>query len=117
MGQLTEVWSELSSAAGAAGRIADILAIKPTIVAPANPLRLPEPPRGEIAFENVSFAYPTRPETSVVSGLSLSVRAGETVAIVGPSGAGKSTLGRLLAGMDAPSGGTVTLGGVALSEF
>ena len=116
MGQLSEVWSELSSAAGAAGRIADILAIKPTIVAPANPLRLPEPPRGEIAFENVSFAYPTRPETSVVSGLSLSVRAGETVAIVGPSGAGKSTVFQLLMRFYDPTGGKVLVDGVDVRQ-
>ena len=116
MGQLSEVWSELSSAAGAAGRIADLLAIKPTIVAPANPLRLPEPPRGEIAFENVSFAYPTRPETSVVSGLTLSVRAGETVAIVGPSGAGKSTVFQLLMRFYDPTGGRVLVDGVDVRQ-
>jgi len=61
LGQLSEVWSELSAAAGAAGRIAEILAVRPGIVAPDHPLPMPEPPRGEITFDHVRFAYPTRP--------------------------------------------------------
>ena len=76
LGQLSEVWSELSAAAGAGGRIAEILAVQPSITAPARATALPQPPRGEISFENVTFAYPTRLDGQVVRDLSFSVRPG-----------------------------------------
>ncbi len=112
LGQLSEVWSELSSAAGAAGRIAELLDTKPRIVAPANPVAMREPPRGEIAFDNVSFAYPTRVGAPIVAGLSFTIKAGETVAIVGPSGAGKSTVFQLLMRFYDPVGGRVLVDGL-----
>ncbi len=76
LGQLSEVWSEISAAAGAAGRIAEILATQPQVTAPAHPRALPTPPRGEIAFENVSFAYPGRPDRPVFYDLEFYRRAG-----------------------------------------
>ena len=112
LGQLSEVWSELSAAAGAAGRISELLEIKSSIVAPANPTPFPEPSRGEVQFDGVGFAYPTRADAPVVSGLSFQVKAGETVAIVGPSGAGKSTVFQLLMRFYDPLSGRILVDGV-----
>ena len=116
LGEISQVWSEVSQAAGAAARIGDLLAARPRIVAPAHPLPLPTPARGEVAFENVTFAYPTRPDDNVLSGVSFRVRPGEVVAIVGPSGAGKSTLFQLIERFYDPSEGLVTLDGVDISK-
>ncbi|WP_213773482.1 ABC transporter transmembrane domain-containing protein [Bradyrhizobium sp. dw_78] len=114
LGQLSEVWSEVSAASGAAERLFELLRVKSAITAPASPRALPVPPRGDVGFENVSFAYPTRSDTSAVDGVSFSVRAGEKVAIVGPSGAGKSTLFHLLLRFYDPTSGTITLDGVPI---
>lgn len=116
LGQLSEVWSELSAAAGAAGRIADLLAIQPSITAPATPRSLPSPPKGEITFDHVFFSYPTRPDDMVLNDLSFTIRAGERVAIVGPSGAGKSTLFQLLMRFYDPRQGIITLDGVDIKQ-
>jgi ATP-binding cassette subfamily B protein len=114
LGQLSEVWGEVSAASGAAERLFEILRVKPEIAAPAAPRALPSPARGDVAFSNVSFAYPARPTVPVVDGVSLSVRAGEKVAIVGPSGAGKSTLFHLLLRFYDPKDGTITFDGVEI---
>ena len=116
LGQLSEVWSEMSAAAGAAGRIAEILAVRPGIVAPNHPLPLPSPARGEIQFDHVSFAYPTRPDADVLKDISLHIRPGETIAIVGPSGGGKSTLFQLLMRFYDPTEGNIRIDGVALPQ-
>ena len=116
LGQLSEVWGEISQAAGSAERLGELLAVEPTIQAPASPLPLPSPPRGEVALDHVRFAYPTRPQAPVLDGLSLSVRAGERVAIVGPSGAGKSTVFHLLLRFYDPSAGAVTFDGVRIER-
>ena len=96
LGELSQVWSEAAAAAGAAGRISELLAVKPRIVAPARPLAMPEPPRGAIAFDHVGFAYEGAPDVQVIDDLSYAVAPGERVAIVGPSGAGKSTVFQLI---------------------
>jgi ATP-binding cassette, subfamily B, bacterial len=109
---LSEAWSEISQAAGASERIAEILDERPAIEAPTNPVSLPAKPIGSLAFENVTFAYPSRPGTSAVHGLSFEVKPGETVAIVGPSGAGKTTLYSLLLRFYDPQEGRVLVDGV-----
>jgi len=114
LGQLSEVWGEVSAASGAAERLFEILRVKPEIAAPAAPRALPSPARGDVAFSNVSFAYPARPAVPAIDGVSLSVRAGEKVAIVGPSGAGKSTLFHLLLRFYDPKDGTITFDGVEI---
>ncbi len=116
MGQLSEVWSEVSQAAGAAARIGDLLAVRPRIVAPPEPLTLPTPPRGELRFDRVGFAYPTRQADPVLSNVSFAVAPGEVVAIVGPSGAGKSTLFQLIERFYDPSAGAITLDGVNIAK-
>jgi ATP-binding cassette subfamily B protein len=116
LGQLSEVWGELSQASGAAERLFEILRIAPVIQPPARPLALPEPARGEVAFADVHFAYPSRPETMVLHGVSFSVRRGEKVAIVGPSGAGKSTIFNLILRFYDPSSGAISFDGVALRD-
>jgi ATP-binding cassette, subfamily B, bacterial len=116
LGQLSEVWGEVSAASGASERLFEILRVKSAISAPASPRALPVPPRGDVGFENVSFAYPTRPDAPAVDGVSLSVRAGEKVAIVGPSGAGKSTLFHLLLRFYDPATGVISLDGVAVRD-
>jgi ATP-binding cassette subfamily B protein len=112
LGQLSEVYGELAQAAGAAERLGEILASQPSITAPATPQRLPEPPLGTIAFENVRFAYPSRTDQAALHGLSFRVAPGERVALVGPSGAGKSTVLQLLLRFYDPQGGLVLVDGV-----
>ena len=112
LGQLSEVYGEISAAAGAAGRLGEILAMTPAIAAPPHPKPMPEPPRGELSFERVSFSYPGR-SVGALSELSFAVRPGERVALVGPSGAGKSTVLQLALRFFDPSSGRVIVDGVA----
>ncbi len=116
LGQLSEVWSEVSSAAGAAARIAELLETKPDVKPPEHPEPMPQPPRGEIAFRGVGFAYPSRPDQRALDGLDFTVRPGETVALVGPSGAGKSTVLQLLLRYYDPQEGRVMVDGVDVSR-
>jgi ATP-binding cassette subfamily B protein len=116
LGQLSEVWGELSQASGSAERLSEILRIEPEIKAPANPLPLPSPPRGEVGFDAVRFAYPSRPRAFVLDGVTFDVRAGEKLAIVGPSGAGKSTIFHLLLRFYDPAGGAIAFDGVRIAD-
>ena len=117
LGQLSEVWNEVSQAAGAAGRIGEIMAVKPRIVAPPQPVTLAKPVRGELAFRDVSFAYPGREEGQVLGEVNFRVAPGEVVAIVGPSGAGKSTLFQLALRFYDPLSGAVTLDGIDIARL
>ncbi|MBS0255099.1 MAG: ATP-binding cassette domain-containing protein [Proteobacteria bacterium] len=114
-GALTEVYADLVRAAGAASRLNELLNEQPTIAAPARPIALPSPPRGSLAFDQVTFRYPTRPDSAALNSFSLTVEPGETVAIVGPSGAGKSTLFQLAQRFYDPATGTIKLDGVPLT--
>jgi ATP-binding cassette subfamily B protein len=114
---LTEMWGEVQRAAGAMERLAELLAAKPAIAAPAKPARLPVRVNGSIGFDAVSFRYPSRPETAALANFSLDVTPGETVAFVGPSGAGKSTTFALLLRFYDPQQGKVTIDGVPLIEL
>ncbi|MCT8997922.1 ABC transporter transmembrane domain-containing protein [Chelativorans intermedius] len=113
---LSEVWGELSQAAGSTERMMELMAQKPAIATPQVPRALPVPPRGAVAFRNVGFCYPTRPDRSALKGLSFSVAPGETVAIVGPSGAGKSTVFALLLRFYDPQEGAIFLDGVDVRQ-
>jgi ATP-binding cassette, subfamily B, bacterial len=112
LGELSQVWSELSAASGAAERLFELMQAEPAIKAPTRPVALPALGRGEMAFDDVHFAYPTRPETSALHGISFQIRPGEKVAIVGPSGAGKSTIFHLILRFYDPISGTVSIDGV-----
>jgi ATP-binding cassette subfamily B protein len=116
LSELSQVWGDVSAASGASERLFEILRLKPAIVAPASPRTLPNPSRGEVSFRNVRFAYPTRPGTDVVDGISFAVKAGEKVAIVGPSGAGKSTLFHLLLRFYDPNSGTILFDGIDVCD-
>jgi ATP-binding cassette subfamily B protein len=116
LGQLSEVWGDVSAASGAAERLFEILRVKSMISAPASPRVMTAPARGDVSFDDVSFAYPTRPDTLAVDGVSLNVRAGEKVAIVGPSGAGKSTLFHLLLRFYDPLSGAISFDGVPINS-
>ncbi len=113
-GAVSEVVGDLQRAAGATERLMELLATEPQIRAPANPQPLPEPPRGEVTFENVSFHYPSRPDALALADFSLEVKPGETVALVGPSGAGKSTVLQLLLRYYDCESGAISLDGVQL---
>jgi len=111
VGAIAEVFGQLKRAAGASERIRELLATHTEIAAPANAVALP-PARGEIAFDDVTFSYPTRPDSEALKDFSLAVKPGEVVALVGPSGAGKSTVFQLLLRFYDPKQGAIRVDGV-----
>ena len=112
VGALGESWGDVQKAAGAMERIDELMRAEALISAPENPVVLPSPPRGEVSMSAVDFAYPGRPDLPALKGFSMTVRPGETVALVGPSGAGKSTVFRLLLRFYDPQSGLVSVDGV-----
>ena len=116
VGALSEVWGDLQRAAGATERLMETLHATPAILAPAAPQAFPEPARGAIAFEKLSFYYPSRPDTPALADFSLTIEPGETVALVGPSGSGKSTVFQLLLRFYDPQAGHLAVDGVTLTD-
>ena len=112
VGALGESWGDVQKAAGAMERIDELMRAEAAIRPPETPTILPEPPTGEVSMSAVRFAYPGRPDLPALKGFSLTVRPGETVALVGPSGAGKSTVFRLLLRFYDPQAGVVSVDGV-----
>lgn len=116
LGELSQVFGEISQAAGAAERLNELLGVPPAIIAPPHPAPFPARGTGEVAFERVRFAYPGREETPALDTISFHIQPGEKVAIVGPSGAGKSTIFHLILRFYDPDSGAVTLDGVRLAD-
>ncbi|MGR3516581.1 ABC transporter transmembrane domain-containing protein [Sulfitobacter pontiacus] len=113
---LSEIWGELQRAAGATERLVELLRTEDTVQDPAAAIALPSPVAGRIAFEDVHFRYPARPDVQALDGVNLSINPGETVAFVGPSGAGKTTIIQLILRFYDPASGRITLDGVDLRD-
>lgn len=113
-GALSEIWGELQRAAGATERLGELLATEDSLRDPAHPVALPRPARGGIEFAGVSFHYPTRPDVSALRDVTLTIRPGETVALVGPSGSGKTTVVQLIQRFWDPAEGHVAIDGIDL---
>lgn len=117
MGSLSEVWGELQRAAGASERLMELLAEEPVIAAPSDILAPPGKLKHGIAFDDVTFNYPSRPDMSALQNLSLHIAPGEKVALVGPSGAGKTTIFQMLLRFYDPGSGQVTFDGISLKDM
>ena len=113
---LSEVAGELLRAAGATERLLELLNTQPVISPPVAPVALPEPPHGKLELSNVTFCYPSRPETKALNQLSLTLQPGQKVALVGPSGAGKSTLLQLLLRFHDPQTGSICFDGIDIRQ-
>ncbi|MEL6313596.1 MAG: ATP-binding cassette domain-containing protein, partial [Pseudomonadota bacterium] len=114
---LSEIWSELQRAAGATERLIELLRAEDDVREPDNPVDLPKPVRGDVTFENVTFTYPSRPDTHALDQVDLSIKPGECIAVVGPSGAGKTTIIQMLLRFYDPDAGRILLDGVAVNEI
>ncbi|MDP2493746.1 ABC transporter transmembrane domain-containing protein [Shimia thalassica] len=117
VGALSETWGELQRAAGATERLVELLSAKDSVQDPASPKTLVAPVRGEITFDDVSFAYPARPGTQALDHVDVTIKPGETVALVGPSGAGKTTIVQMIQRFYDPDQGQVMLDGIPLTEM
>ncbi|NNE05193.1 MAG: ATP-binding cassette domain-containing protein [Xanthomonadales bacterium] len=114
---LSEVWGEIQRGAGAMERISELLSARPAIAEPEAPLKLAEPVKGKIEFDEVTFRYPSRPDEKAMDCFSLRVQAGENLAVVGPSGAGKSTSFQLLLRFYDPESGHIRIDGQDIAQL
>ena len=114
---LSEIIGELQRAAGATERLVELLHAEDTIQDPVSASTLSTPVRGEITFEDVHFAYPSRPGIAALDGVNLTIHPGEPVAVVGPSGAGKPTIILLIQRFYDPDQGCVRMDGVPVDEL
>jgi ATP-binding cassette subfamily B protein len=110
-GTVSEIWGEIQRAAGATERLMELLDTRPTLAAAAPQIALPPRIRGAIRFDEIVFAYPSRPDTTALGPVSFTVNPGERVALVGPSGAGKSTVFALLLRFYDPQSGRILVDG------
>ncbi len=117
LGQLSEVWGEVQSAAGAAERISELLDEKPAIVSAIDAQGFAKPVKGDISFKAVTFHYPTRPERDILKGATFTAKSGTVTAIVGPSGAGKTTLFSVLQRFHTPQSGTISVDATAIDTL
>ena len=117
VGAISQVISELQRAAGAMERLIELLEAESLIQAPAVPAKLVDTFTGQLDFKSVSFAYPSRPDTLALNEVTLTVRPGESLALVGPSGAGKSTLLDLVLRFYDPISGHLTLDGIDVRDL
>ncbi|WP_407495458.1 ABC transporter transmembrane domain-containing protein [Pseudooceanicola sp. MF1-13] len=114
---LSEIWGELQRAAGATERLVELLQVTDSVNDPAQAKALPAPVRGQIAFDGVTFHYPSRPSAPALDQVNLTVEPGETVALVGPSGAGKTTIIQMILRFYDPETGSVRLDGTDLRDL
>ena len=114
---LSEIWGELQRAAGATERLVELINAEDNVVDPAVSVAMIQPVRGELTFEHVNFKYPSRPDMPALEDFRLTIKAGETVALVGPSGAGKSTVFQLVLRFFDPTAGVVLFDGVDIKKI
>ncbi|MDJ1018099.1 MAG: ABC transporter transmembrane domain-containing protein [Paracoccaceae bacterium] len=117
VGALSEIWGEIQRAAGATERLVELLTAEDSVSDPAAPAGAPDKVKGQVTFEHVTFHYPARPAVAALEGISLDIRAGESVALVGPSGAGKTTVMQLLLRFYDPASGTIRIDGQDIREL
>ena len=115
VGTISEVIGDLQRAAGATERLFELLAVEPSVRTPAQPVPLPQPALGTVAFDGVTFRYPSRPDAAALDRFSLAIEPGERIALVGPSGAGKTTVFQLLLRFYDPQEGRVRVDGIDLA--
>ena len=114
---LSEIWSELQRAAGATERLIELLNIEDTVNDPEQAVSAPTNWLGEITFNDVTFAYPSRADDATLSNFNLTIKPGETIALVGISGAGKSTFIQLLQRFYDPDQGEIFLDGIDIKTM
>jgi ATP-binding cassette subfamily B protein len=111
--QLVQLYNMYQQGQSSIVKLRSLLGTEPDVVESADAVDLP-PVQGEITFDDVTFGY--LPDRPVISGVSLDIRAGETVAFVGPTGAGKSTLAKLVTRFYDPTAGRVLIDGHDLRD-
>jgi ATP-binding cassette subfamily B protein len=119
IGALSEVLGEAQRAAGATERLLELLAVQSPIQDPAQPVALPARTAAgaALALRDVTFSYPSRPDSAALGHVWLDIAPGETVAMVGPSGAGKTTLFQLFLRFYDPQSGAILLDGVDIRDL
>lgn len=117
VGTMAEVWGDVMRAAGATERLLELLYAEAAITQPTSPQVLNAQNQAEIAFKNVTFHYPSRPTIKALDDVSLTIKAGETIALVGPSGAGKTTLFQCLLRFYAINQGSISINNQAIDSL